>query len=149
MQGAELVGAGMVLLATVAVGLIAHELTHAAVLRTLGVPYEIDWFPARDPSGSVAGRIGGTWASVTPRQFPVHVPTWGIQLSATAPLVLAVPLLPVVLGLVQPPVGAGNPYVAASMVGWLACSIPSPQDFSVFWYADSVLEEQRDTRTAR
>lgn len=89
MQGTELVGAGILLLGTVAVGLIAHELTHAVVLRTLGVPYDIHWFPGSEAS-TLAGGLTGTWAAVTPRTIPADVPTWGIQLSATAPLVLAV-----------------------------------------------------------
>jgi len=144
MQAAALLGAGVVLFATVTIGLIAHELAHALVLRTLGVPSDIRWFPGRQAS-VLAGGLTGTWASVTPRQIPEHVPTWGIQLSATAPLALATPLLPLVFGLVQPPLGGGSPYAAALLVGWLACSIPSPQDFSVFWHADRVVKPHRDS----
>lgn len=148
MQGTELVGAGVILLSTVAVGLIAHELTHAVVLRTLGVPYDITWFPGSETS-TLAGGLTGTWAAVTPRTIPARVPTWGIQLSAIAPLVLAAPLLPLVIGVVQPPFAVGNPYVAASIVAWLACSIPSPQDFSVFWHADRLRETNRDSAAPR
>jgi Zn-dependent protease len=140
MQSVELAVAGLVLFATVAVGLVAHELTHALVLRTLGVPYEITWFSG--DSTPLIGRLSGTWASVRPKRFPVSMPTWGLQLSATAPLVLAVPLLPVVLGVVELPFAVDTPYAAASVVGWLACSIPSPQDFSVFWHADRILEQR-------
>jgi len=140
MQSVELAVAGLVLFATVAIGLVAHELTHALVLQTLGVPYEITWFSG--DSAPLAGRLSGTWASVTPKRFPVSMPTWGLQLSATAPLVLAVPLLPVVLGVVELPFAVDTPYAAASVVGWLACSIPSPQDFSVFWHADRILEQR-------
>ena len=41
MQGIALVGAGLALLATLGIGLVAHELTHAAVLHAFGVAYDI------------------------------------------------------------------------------------------------------------
>jgi hypothetical protein len=148
MQGVELLVAGGVLLGTVMVGLVAHELMHALVLHVLGVPYEIEWFPGRGRSTRLTNRLSGTWASVTPREVPARVPTWGIQLSAVAPALLASPLLLVALGVVPSPLAANNAYATAWTVAWLACSIPSPQDFSVFWHADVVISEYTDSPTA-
>ncbi|PSP36871.1 hypothetical protein BRC66_07920 [Halobacteriales archaeon QH_2_66_30] len=53
MQGIALVGAGLALLATLGIGLVAHELTHAAVLHAFGVPYDIRWFPGRAADDSL------------------------------------------------------------------------------------------------
>ena len=147
MQGAELVGAGVVLVATIAVGLIAHELTHALVLQTLRVPHKVRWFPGEQESTLTCG-LTGTWASVTPERFPNHMPTWGLRLSATAPLALAVPLFLFVSGVGGVP-QVGTPYFTATVVGWLACSIPSPQDFSVFWHAERVIETHRGSASPR
>lgn len=145
MQGLELLGAGIVLVGTVSLGLVAHELTHAMALRVLGVPYDIQWFPDRQQSSRFAGGIRGTWASVTPRYIPARVPTWGIQLSALAPLVLTIPLLLGVSGGLPELRLANSPYFTAMIIAWLACSLPSPQDFSVFWYADVAITEQNDS----
>lgn len=138
-----LVGAGIVLIGTAVVGLIAHELAHALALYSLGVPFEIQWFPCEGHSTHSAGRLSGTWASVTPSQIPATVPTWGLQIAALAPLALTLPLLLVAAG--SPlPFSTDNPYIAAITVAWLACSLPSPQDFSVFWHADGALAALRD-----
>lgn len=138
-----LVGAGIVLLVTTAVGLIAHELAHALLLYSFGVPFEIRWFPREERSTQSAGRLSGTWASVTPREIPPTVPTWRIQMAALAPLALALPL--VLVATTSPlSLSTNNPYAAAVIVAWLACSLPSPQDFSVFWYADTVVTELRE-----
>jgi hypothetical protein len=146
MQGVTLIGTGIVLVGTVAVGLIAHELAHALALYRFGVPFEIRWFPGDGRSRQEAGRLSGTWASVTPSRIPSAVPAWGIQLSALAPLALTLPVV-VLAGGVLPFLSMDNPYVAAMTVAWLACSIPSPQDFSVFWYADAAVAKRRETPT--
>jgi hypothetical protein len=31
--------------------------------------------------------------------------------------------------------------LASVTVGWLACALPSPQDFSVFWHAERIVSE--------
>lgn len=145
MQGVELLGAGGVLLGTVVVGLVAHELMHALVLHGLGVPYEIEWFPGGGRSDTFTGRLCGTWAAVRPQEIPARVPTWGIKLSALAPALLASPLLLVAVGVVPSPLATNNPYATAWTVAWLACSIPSPQDFSVVWYADVAIREYTES----
>lgn len=146
MQGVALLGAGIVLVGTAAFGLVAHEFAHAATLYGFGVPFDVRWFPGREPSTQGAGRLSGTWASVTPSRVPAGVPTWGIQLSALAPLVLTFPLLLFAVGVLPSP-SMDNPFVAAITVSWLACSLPSPQDFSVFWYADAAVTELQETPT--
>ena len=85
MQTLELLGAALALLGTLGLGMVAHELAHALVLSALGVPYDINWFPGRTSDPLDLGLLGAL-ATVTPRRIPRGVPTWGLRLSAVAPL---------------------------------------------------------------
>lgn len=140
MEWIPLLGAAFALLATVGLGLVAHELSHAVVLHFFGVPYDIRWFPGRNAASHFAAGVVGTWATVTPR-VSRGVSVWGLRLSAVAPLVLALPFALVLAGAVPDPLNSGNGLVAAVTVAWLACALPSPQDFSVFWYAGRAVDE--------
>jgi len=142
MQGVELFGVGITVLVTVSLGMVAHECTHAAVLHSLGIPYDIDWVPSGETGGILAAGLFGTWATVTPQRIPRGVPTWGLQLSAIAPFALAAPLALVAVGILPDPLAANSPLVAAVTVAWLGCAIPSPQDFSLFWHAGEIADEQ-------
>lgn len=144
MESVHLLGAAAVFLVVLGVGTVAHELTHAAVLRALGIPFELEWFPERDAKANLNGGLLGTWATVTPRSLDRSVPTWGLQLSAVAPLVLAAPVPLMWLGVVPDPFASGNVVAVAMLLAWLGCALPSPQDFSLFWHAGQVIEEHPD-----
>jgi hypothetical protein len=135
----EFAGVGVVLFAAVVAGTVAHELSHAAVLRALAVPYEVEWLPARSRAGTLRAGLVGGWARVRPRRLSRDCPTWGLRVAALAPFVMTTPLVLVLSGVLPDPARAGNPYLTAAMIGWLACAIPSPQDFSLFWYAERAL----------
>lgn len=135
-----LAGAGVVLVLTVGVGIVAHELSHAAVLSLLGVQYDIQFGPERAGTGQFAG-IFGTRAAVTPREVSPDGSAWAMRLSSVAPLVLAVPFVAVATGTAPDPLQADSLLLSAWTVGWLACAIPSPQDFSVFWHAERAVAE--------
>jgi len=141
MQVIELIGATVVLLLTLGIGTIAHELSHAAVLSALGIAYDIEWFRGRDTVGLFGVGVVTNWASVTPKAYPQHRSPLGLRLSALAPLTLL--MLPtLLLGVVHPAsIDTNNLFLLAATVGWLACALPSPQDFSVFWHAASVIEQ--------
>lgn len=141
MQTIALAGAGMVLLLTVGVGIVAHELSHAAVLYLLGIQCDIDIEPERCGPGQFDAWIFGTGAAVTPREISPGTSAWAMRLSSVAPLILAVPFVTVVTGTVPDPLQADSLLLTAWTVGWLACAIPSPQDFSVFWYAERAVAE--------
>lgn len=131
MQVITLVGAAAVLLFTVGVGTIAHELTHAMVLRAFGVSYEIELF----------GRgVERTWATVTPCLPSKEVPPWGLRLAAIAPLVLAIPLVLVLVGILPDPLALENLFLTAATVAWFGCALPSPRDFSLFWHAERAID---------
>jgi len=136
----ELAGAGCVLVAALVVGTVAHELSHAGVLGALGVPHDVAWLPTSESSGVLALSLRGSLATVTPQSIPSDVPAWGLRCAAVAPFVLATPLLLVLLGVLPDPVASGDPFLTAATVAWFACSLPSPQDFSLFWYAGRVIE---------
>ncbi len=46
--------AGGALILTLGVGIVAHEFSHALVLRSLGVPFDVTWLPDRDGAGSMS-----------------------------------------------------------------------------------------------
>lgn len=143
MNWVETVAVGVTLLATIGVGVVVHELAHAVVLRAFGVSVDVDWLPGRDTADGFGAGVRGTWASVTPRSVPQDR-TWGIRAAALAPLAMALPVPLVLLGVLPDPVASGNPFLVALTVGWLACALPSPQDFSLFWYADRAIEAHSD-----
>ncbi|MBZ6496234.1 hypothetical protein [Natrinema longum] len=142
MIDANVVVAGCALVLAVAVGLVAHEWTHAAVLRLARVEYSVSYFPGRS-DGILGLLVTRPWAVVSPRPTGGESP-WALRLAALAPFVLAVP----VFGLA----GAGyvtteTPIVATAAIGWLACALPSPQDFSVAFHVHRLLEETAEPNT--
>ncbi len=141
-----LLGAGFVLVAAVVVGTVAHELAHAVVLRALEIPYRIEWLPDRNESGLFRAGLTGRWATVSPCGVPRGLSPWRLRVAALAPLILATPLALTLLGVLPDPFRTGNPYAGAAAIGWLACALPSPQDFSVVWYAECAIarNERRD-----
>jgi hypothetical protein len=132
--------AGVVLVATVGIGTVVHELLHVAVLRASGVDYELRWL-----HGSGADRLGGgvfgTWASVELRAVPADLPPWRLRVASLAPLLLAAPLAGIAFGVVPDPFAGDALLVKLVVVGWLACSLPSPQDFSMVWHAGEIIDE--------
>ena len=138
MEPFELLGAGGALIVALGVGTIAHELSHALALRALGVAFEIEWLPDRDARGLRSTR--GPWATVTPRQVPQDLPPWRLRVAALMPLTLALPLPLILVGVLPDPLAAGDPILASATVGWLACALPSPQDFSLVWHAGQAIQ---------
>ncbi|WP_290811520.1 hypothetical protein [Halovivax sp.] len=124
----------------VTAGLLAHEGCHAAVLRAGGIDYAVTFFPGSD--GRPLGRLASCpWAVVRPNPTG-REPAWLLRAAALAPLSLSVPVFALVAA-GHPPTGDA-PIGAALALGWLACAIPSPQDFSVAFYAHQVLDAVDD-----
>jgi len=142
MQGIELISGVLVFLPVLVAGMVAHELVHALVLHAFGIPYDIEWFPQSDHTTVLNVGVFSAWATVTPRSIPRSVPSWGLQLSAIAPVVLAAPFALVLVGIVPDPIDGGSALHAAVTVAWLGCALPSPQDFSLFFHADRVLDKR-------
>nr|WP_241431465.1 hypothetical protein [Natrialba hulunbeirensis] len=137
---------GGALAIAVAVGLLAHEWMHAVVLRVARIDYNLTYFPGSGAgfAGVLAGR---PWAVVHPRPRG-HEPAWILRVAALAPLSLAVPVFAVGAGFVSPvpvPVDIDTTIATAFAIGWLACAIPSPQDFSVAFYAHRALKPVADS----
>lgn len=141
MQTMAVAGAGVVLILTVGVGIVAHELSHAAVLYLFEIQCDVGIGAEQVGTSRLGANIPGTWAAVTPREISPGTSAWALRLSSVAPLVLAVPFVAVVAGIVPDPLQAASPLLSAWTVGWLACAIPSPQDFSVFWHAERAVAE--------
>ncbi|GAA0671491.1 hypothetical protein [Natronoarchaeum mannanilyticum] len=136
----RLLAVGAVLLCTLGLGTVAHEYAHALALRAIGVDYEIRWLGDRGSAGLLRAGLLGTWASVRPRTVPADAPAWGVRLAALMPLTLLAPFALVVFGVLPDPLATGDPRVVAAAVAWAACALPSPQDFSVVWYAETAIE---------
>lgn len=136
----ELLVAALVVLVAVGTGTIVHELLHATFLRIAGVHCEVRWL-----YGGRTGRLGaglfGTWASVRMTAIPDGLAPWQLRLAALSPLLLAAPLVAIGVGVVPDPFASGNLYLELAVVGWLACALPSPQDFSLVWDAPSVIAD--------
>ncbi|WP_226041988.1 hypothetical protein [Natrinema sp. DC36] len=140
MIGTNVVVAGCALALAVAIGLVAHEWAHATVLRLARVEYSVSYFPGR-PDGIVALVTTRPWAAVHPRPTGNESP-WALRLAALAPALLAIPAF----GLAAAGyVTSDTPIVAAAAIGWLACALPSPQDFSVAFHVHRLLERSRET----
>lgn len=138
MIGTDVVVAGCALALAVTAGLLVHEWTHALVLRLARIEYTIEYFPdSTDDGGGVFAVLARCpWALVRP-QPTGDEPAWHLRVAALVPLSLALPVL--LLGL-SGHVPTDNVVVSAALIGWLACAIPSPQDFSVAFYAHRILE---------
>lgn len=136
-----LLGAGFALLAAVGAGIVVHELSHAAALRAFGVPYDVHWFPDRDDAGLLGAGVRGRWAVVTHPAIPRSASPSHLRAAALTPLLLATPFALVPLGIAPDPFRAGNVPLIAVTIGWLACALPSPGDFYVFWHAERVIAD--------
>lgn len=134
MSGTVVVAGGL-LVCTVLLGLVAHECTHALVLGLARVEYTVTFAPGRT-DGIIGLVTSCPWAVVQPHPTGRESATV-LRIAALAPLVLAIP----VFGLgVSGHLSVESPLATAVGIGWLACAIPSPQDFSVAFYAHRALE---------
>ena len=131
-----------ILLTAVLIGAAAHELSHAAALEWFGIEYTIEWFPAR-ADGRLRMAIEPHWATVTYQAIPSDVQAWKLRVAAIMPLVLALPLVPMAIGVLPDPIGTENLYLSLAIIGWLACAIPSPADFAIFWHPERSLARWR------
>jgi hypothetical protein len=143
MSPTELLIAGCVLLGTVAIGTVIHELSHAVALRAFGVSYAITWLPG-EKSGFHNGWPFGALASVTPRPTDRDRSPFALRTAAVMPLLMTIPVVLALLGILPDPVASGNATWTAVVVGWLACALPSPRDFSLVWHAEKAVEETLD-----
>ncbi|WP_247728974.1 hypothetical protein [Halovivax limisalsi] len=124
----------------VGAGLLAHEGVHAVVLRATGTACSMTIAPRHDSTGR---RLAIPLAAVHPRPTESTSPH-SLRLAALAPLVLAVP--PFALGSLGVAPTLEQPLLLGGIVGWLACAIPSPQDFAVAFYARRAIDS--DIRSA-
>lgn len=144
MIGTNVVVAGSLLVLTVVVGLVAHECAHALVLTLARVEYTVTYAPGRT-DGVVGLLTSCPWAAVQPHPTG-RESAMVLRVAALAPLALAVPVFGLGFsGLLL----VDSPLATAVGIGWLACALPSPQDFSVAFYAHQALDAHtHDSNTA-
>lgn len=141
MLSLQLLVAGLALLAALAIGTVVHELLHASVLHAAGVPVAIEWFGDRT-AGTLGSFLGGALAAVQLQSVPAETAPRTLRIASLAPFVLALPLLAIPAGLVADPFATGDPVAQAAVLGWMACALPSPADFSMAWHAETVVEAE-------
>ena len=137
----ELLTAVTALLVALVAGTVAHELAHAAVLRAVSVPCELTLLP--DDEGVLAAGLNGRIAAVTPCRIPESVAPGHLRAAALAPLALLSPFALVQAGVLADPFATGNVALQLAVVGWFACALPSPQDFSLVWHPGEALAAAR------
>lgn len=143
MLSLELPLAVLALLTAVAVGTVVHELLHAGVLRAAGVSVSLQWLGDRS-TGTLGSLLGGALAAVQLRRVPEHTSPWTLRIASLSPLVLVLPLLAIPAGFVADPFAGGDPIAQAAVLGWMACALPSPADFSMAWHAEDVVDGTTD-----
>lgn len=126
--------AALVLALAVVLGTVAHELSHAIALRCFRIPHSVDWFPERGGSTALPIGLRGQWAEVTPGPIPPDLATWKLRIAAIMPFCLLLPVTLVLLGAVENPLPIAGIHATLAAIGWTACAIPSPADFSIFWH---------------
>ena len=118
---------------TLVVGVVAHELSHAIALRAFSIRHEIRLLPDRSQSRGLRAVIGGRWASVDLRDVPADAANWKLRVAALMPLTLVIPFGLIPLGVLPDPIAMGNLHIALIVIGWMACALPSPADFAIVW----------------
>ncbi|WP_458185619.1 hypothetical protein [Haladaptatus sp. NG-WS-4] len=143
---AEIVVALGWLLGNLAVGACLHETLHAGFLRAIGVSCQIEYLPERTSGGVDVDLLGGSWARVTLSEIPRTTSVRGLRLAALSPVLMLTPFAFVALGAAPDPTALGNVPLTLATIGWFATTLPSPQDFVMFWRADDLrgYTEQRD-----
>ncbi len=140
------VGSAVVFLVILVIcGTIIHEFLHAIILHAFGIPYTIEWFTVSHMS-SLQSWLTVEWATVTPVSVPADVSPWQLRLAAMAPLVTAAPFVLVVAGILPDPFEYGTVAPKLVAIALMAAAIPSPDDFSLFWYAERALSECNESR---
>lgn len=135
----SLASAGVVLVGTAVIGVVAHELSHALGLRMAGVPCRVEFLPGRGESGNFRTGLRGPLARVTPTRVPDDLPPWRLRVTAMMPLCLAVPVGFAFAGVVPDPFAVGDRAIELAVIAWLGCSVPSPRDFSILWYPERAI----------
>lgn len=145
MASLEIVWAGLVLLGTAVVGVVAHELSHAVGLQFAGVGCRMELLPERDGASRFRTSLLGPIATVTPTRIPNDVSRWHLRGAALAPLSLALPLGLVAAGVLPGPPVLDELSLQLAAIAWLGCSLPSPRDFSIAWYPERAIDVHRST----
>lgn len=128
--------AGIVFVGTLTIGIILHELSHALALRINGVPFTVEFLPARNGARGFRSSVGTPLARVTPTGVPDDLSPWQLRMAAMMPLCLVVPFGLVLIGVVPDPFAVGNLSLELATIAWFGCSVPSPGDFSLLWYPE-------------
>jgi len=131
---------GGVLLGTLALGVCAHELLHLVPLWFTDAECVVQFLPASDGS-TFQNALTGSLVRVEVTHVPEPTPEWLVRGAAVLPLVLALPLALVGVGVLPNPVAAGDHLGTVALLAVTGCGLPSPADWSVVWNGSEVAED--------
>lgn len=130
-----------------AIGVVAHELSHAIALRAAGVPCRVEVLPTRDGGGFRSSALGPL-ARVSPTSVPENLQVWRLRVAAMMPLCLVVPVVLIAAGVLPVPSAMDSLALELAAIAWIGCSLPSPQDFSLLWYPERAMAVHRGSASA-
>ncbi|MCU4800199.1 hypothetical protein OB920_07440 [Halobacteria archaeon HArc-gm2] len=127
--------AGLGILLSVIGGVLVHELLHVLVLRSGGVQCSLVLRRVRGEQGGFQTLVSGSWASVEMESIPADCSNWRLRGASMAPLAMLVPVGAYAWAVTSGQV-TGTLFGSMVVMGWMACALPSPADFSVVWHTD-------------
>jgi|AntDeeMinimDraft_5_1070356.scaffolds.fasta_scaffold00216_13 hypothetical protein len=131
--------AGLGLLLSVVGGVLVHELLHVLVLRSGGVRCSLVLRRVRGEQGGFQTLVSGSWASVEMKSIPAECSNWRLRGASMAPLAMLLPVGAYAWAVTSGH-AAGTLFGSMVVIGWMACALPSPADFSVVWHTDEARE---------
>lgn len=130
-------------IAVIVLGVVSHELLHVLVLRLSGAACTVEVLPDGGDDRHLVAGLGGPLVHVDIEQSEDVSPRH-LRIAALVPFALAFPLVLIVAGVLPNPFLTGSTGGKLMLIGWVACSIPSPQDFSLAWYPARALAAARE-----
>lgn len=88
------------LVGTVVVGVVAHELSHALALRLAGISCTVEVLPDRGGAGQFSAGVGAPLARVRPTRLHDDISPRYLRSAAVMPLCLAFPLALIFFGVI-------------------------------------------------
>lgn len=122
---------------TVVVGVLVHELLHAAVLRSAGVDCSLRFRPENEAAEGFRTLATGALASVGIESVPANCSLWRLRVAALAPLAMVLPVA-AFAWLLGAGSLTGSPLHTLVVICWLGCALPSPADFAIVWHTEDL-----------
>ncbi|WP_115865650.1 hypothetical protein [Halorussus litoreus] len=95
---------------------------------------------ARDGLTTLRNALTGGLMRVEVTHLPNATPDWLVRTAAILPVLLALPLALVAVGVLPDPLAADDAVGTALLVAVTACGLPSPADWAVVWHGSELYD---------